>query len=357
MNLRLYIICTAAILSLMSPAVAGSTATIHGAVYKWDTFEPLDNAVIEVNSIPTQEMVAKNGLYSVELVPGNYTIKATYSQKGVLTYYLEKTIEIEDGEDYVLDLLLPPVNSEGLMDGSKVNIFSENLNESAKSSSQSAKNLRKEAAIDKINNFNGVDITELRTPLTKQSGLYFSGVYYLLIALTFSILPVGGYRLFRKHKRIEKNAPQEDKTGHIIRDFFEFVNTPRISVKVLDKSIGLERKEPAESKEECPAPKTELVELEAEEENKKTFLEESAHNSKIETLALKKKLILSKDLQEVLKIIRSQGGRITQKDLRSMLNYSEVKVCLMLADLEKRQRIQKFKNGRENIVILIDEER
>ncbi len=73
----------------MSPAVAGSTATIHGAVYKWNTFEPLDKAVIEVNSIPIQKMVAKNGLYSVELVPGNYTIKATYSQKGVLTYYIE----------------------------------------------------------------------------------------------------------------------------------------------------------------------------------------------------------------------------------------------------------------------------
>ncbi|MHB8103746.1 MAG: helix-turn-helix transcriptional regulator [Methanosarcina sp.] len=99
------------------------------------------------------------------------------------------------------------------------------------------------------------------------------------------------------------------------------------------------------------------MELDSEEENKKTFLEESAHNFKIETLALKKKLLPSKDLQEVLEIIRSHEGRITQKDLRSWLNYSEVKVCLMLADLEKRKRIKKFKNGRENIVILIDEER
>ena len=105
---------------------------------------------------------------------------------------------------------------------------------------------------------------------------------------------------------------------------------PKISVKVMDKSIGLERKEPAESKEEYPAQETEPVELGSEEENKKTSLEEPAYNPKIETLALKKKLLLSPDLQEVLDIIKKQGGQITQKDLRSRLKYSEVKVCLML---------------------------
>src|SRR5664280_3476084 len=86
MNLRLYIVCTAVVLALVVPAAAdnstaaadNSTATIHGAVYKWDTFEPLDNTVIYVNSTPTQEMVAKNGQYTLELVPGNYTIIAKY---------------------------------------------------------------------------------------------------------------------------------------------------------------------------------------------------------------------------------------------------------------------------------------
>ena len=86
MNSRLYIVCTAVVLALVVPATAdNSTATIHGAVYKWDTFEPLDNTVIYVNSIPTQEMVAKNGQYTLELVPGNYTIIAKYYQKDTLT--------------------------------------------------------------------------------------------------------------------------------------------------------------------------------------------------------------------------------------------------------------------------------
>jgi uncharacterized membrane protein len=260
--------------------------------------------------------------------------------------YIEKTIEIEDGEDYVLDLLLPPVNSEGLIDSSRGNIFSEKLNESAKSSSQSAKNLIKEAAIDKINNSNGVDITELRTPLTKQSGLYSSGVYYLLIALTFSTLSVGGYRLFRKHKRIEKNAPQEDKTRYMTEDLSEIENMPELLAKVSAKG--------EESREEYPEQETELAESGSEEDYRKISLKEPAYNPKIKTPVLKKKLLLPVDLQDVMDVIKSHGGQISQKDLRSRLKYSEVKVSLMLADLEKRKRIKKFKRGRENVVVLIN---
>jgi len=36
------------------------------------------------------------------------------------------------------------------------------------------------------------------------------------------------------------------------------------------------------------------------------------------------------------------------------LKYSEVKVSLMLSNLEKRKRIKKFKRGRENLVVLLD---
>jgi uncharacterized membrane protein len=56
-------------------------------------------------------------------------------------------------------------------------------------------------------------------------------------------------------------------------------------------------------------------------------------------------------------IIRGQGGRITQKDLRSKLKYSEGKVSLMIADLERRDLLEKFKRGRGNVIILKDEER
>ena len=403
MNLRLYIVCTAVVLALVVPAAAdNSTATIHGAVYKWDTFEPLDNTVIYVNSTPTQEMVAKNGQYTLELVPGNYTIIAKYYQKDTLTYAIEETLEIKDRENYVFDLLLPPVNSEGLIDGSRGNIFSENLNDSAKSSSQSAKNLIKEAAIDQMNNSNDMDtnkrslesvtenqnkadvpiftylINTLLTPTTKQSRLYSSIVYYLLIALTPFLLITGSYLILRKYKQIEKNAFYEEKTGYKIRKLFELVNLPKllekVSAKVIDPEVRPEfkvnaeeavsvteleskipnRKVPAESIDENLVQETELLESGLEKENKKTSHEEPSCNPEIETPTLKKELLLPEDLQEVIDVIRSQRSLITQKDLCSRFKYSEVKVSLMLSNLEKRKRIKKFKRGRENLVVLLD---
>jgi uncharacterized membrane protein len=82
---------------------------------------------------------------------------------------------------------------------------------------------------------------------------------------------------------------------------------------------------------------------------------ESGENSVIETNALKKEP-LTPELNDVLNIIRGNKGRITQKDLRGRLKYSEVKVSLLLSELEKRGLIKKFKNGRENIVVLIEED-
>ena len=118
-----------------------------------------------------------------------------------------------------------------------------------------------------------------------------------------------------------------------------------------------ERKIPAESKEEYPVLETKLTESGPEEENEIISLEEPEDSPEIGTPALKKKLPLPADLQVVMDIIRGQGGRITQKDLRSKLKYSEGKVSLMLADLERRELIEKFKRGRGNVVILRDEER
>jgi uncharacterized membrane protein len=173
----------------------------------------------------------------------------------------------------------------------------------------------------------------------------------VLIALASFFLLVKGYRIFRKHKRIEKNASQDGKTGHMIRDFSELVNIPRTSIKVLDKSIGLEKEETEESNEKYQAPGTELVESELEETPGTELVESELE----ETPALKKELLLSKDLQEVIDVIRGQNGMITQKNLCSRLKYSEVKVSLMLSNLEKRKRIKKFKRGRENLVVLMDE--
>ncbi len=66
---------------------------------------------------------------------------------------------------------------------------------------------------------------------------------------------------------------------------------------------------------------------------------------------------LPDDLREALDVIVSAGGRITQKELRSRLKYSEAKVSLILTDLERRGYIEKVKKGRGNVIFLKDKYR
>jgi len=61
---------------------------------------------------------------------------------------------------------------------------------------------------------------------------------------------------------------------------------------------------------------------------------------------------LPEDLAEVVEIIAKEGGRITQKELRKRLGYSEAKMSLIIADLERRGIVEKVKKGRGNILFL-----
>lgn len=96
----------------------------------------------------------------------------------------------------------------------------------------------------------------------------------------------------------------------------------------------------------------EEFEIEKNEENQ--IIEELEIDDNIEIIEIPKGPI-STELEEIIDIIRSQGGRITQKDLRKRIKYSEAKVSLMLFELEKREIIQKFKKGRGNVILLVDE--
>ena len=58
------------------------------------------------------------------------------------------------------------------------------------------------------------------------------------------------------------------------------------------------------------------------------------------------------DLETVLKILSSEGGRATQKEIRKQLPLSEAKVSLIIAELEAKGIIEKIKKGRGNIIVL-----
>ena len=481
MNLRLYIICIAALLALVTPALAGGMATIYGTVYNGETFEPLENAVVEVNSTPSQSMVATYGFYSFDLEPGNYLLTARYYENNTLIYSTQKTVEIKEEGKYKIALLLLPVYPEELMGSSERNLTSGTLYGNAQS-----------RVNDGNSSENFINKNEMASPPLK----------YMLIALFLFSLFAGGYKLSIKSKRADEGRGPGTKTQYRVETehkqrSYEPSKMPGLSAKnsenlgpeaaksitteaypeanaqteeskvlttlkiagfegansaksqdskfefnennkekesktvpegVMQPGIELESeafKEPQPSvrepiikpeqtfsgseetfepekkgltenletqvlqneslkpeteetldpefawtiedislKPEGPIEerKPEVSEKSQETSQEKVSLEPSENklekgSSEAKAPVSKKKAPLPADLQEVMDIIRGQGGRITQKNLRSRLKYSEGKVSLMLADLERRELIEKFKRGRGNIVIVRDEER
>ncbi|MBP1910378.1 putative membrane protein [Methanolobus bombayensis] len=115
---RILLLMSLTVFVILSFSASAQEATIHGAVYEWDSFAPLENVIVEVNSTPSQSMLATYGLYSFNLDPGNYMISASYYSNNELVAYTEEQITISDDGDYVLDLILFPVYSDPLLNES-----------------------------------------------------------------------------------------------------------------------------------------------------------------------------------------------------------------------------------------------
>ncbi len=58
------------------------------------------------------------------------------------------------------------------------------------------------------------------------------------------------------------------------------------------------------------------------------------------------------ELAELIRLIRKNDGRMTQKDIRKEILLSEAKISLMISELEEKGTIRKIKKGRGNIIIL-----
>lgn len=119
-------ICRFALVFFLIIAFQGDAiaATIHGTVYNWYTFKPLNNSVVEINSTPEQNVIATNSEYSFNLTPGIYAINASYLEGNKIVYVAHDKVVISDDGDYVHDLLLfPPSNSnEELLNQDKFDV-------------------------------------------------------------------------------------------------------------------------------------------------------------------------------------------------------------------------------------------
>ena len=91
-------------------------ATIHGTVYEWYSFKPLENTVVEINSTPVQYFVATNAEYSFNLTRGTYLITANYFEENNVVYTTKEEVIVSDNGEYVHDLLLFPTYQEDLLD-------------------------------------------------------------------------------------------------------------------------------------------------------------------------------------------------------------------------------------------------
>lgn len=290
---------------------AGASATIHGVVYEWNTFQPLENVIVNVNSTPVQSMVCKYGTYSFELPEGNYKISASYYEDSSLIYYAEDFVNITDEGSYVLDLLLFPDYSQS---ASSINVSSSSSSSNQPVSAQNATAVQ--------SNFISVD-TILITVLI---------LLVLFFLLRHSTNKKTTLSIERHQTANQEKA--EEKVLHI---------TKPVQFTVSSESIKTGSKEFEEMGSEETCDPTELIVAEPD-------------NMGSTTLDSIPKGPMPADLQEILDIIRAQGGRMTQKDLRSKLKYSEGKVSLMLFDLEKRGMIQKFKRGRGNVILLVEQD-
>lgn len=88
--------------------MSAQAATLHGTVYDLYLNEQ-GNVKVEINTVPRQIYVSKDGDYSFDVPEGDYCLKAKFSESGVLKAEVEESVNVGTDGDYVIDLILFPV--------------------------------------------------------------------------------------------------------------------------------------------------------------------------------------------------------------------------------------------------------
>ena len=355
-------LCKIACVFLFLMCVQGNAlaATIHGTVYEWNSFKPIDNSLIEINSTPEQSLVAKDAKYSFNLTPGTYLITANYFEENTLVYTAkEEVIVTADEGEYVHDLLLFPPSQEDLLNQGE--------------------------------DFENVDLD--LGEVAPQSKASSQNTVLIFVLLALCILLLAGYFL----KKGKRNPPEKaagfpgkegnlnisetenftiegetsghaepDKAGSIEVSKTDYeppasLNVEEPSGKIYETEMPVQQnvKLPEDSKvsinpsSENINPTSENINPTSENINPSSEEEfDSLSSDDLES----PETSLPDDLKEIMNLIRANGNRITQRELRKKSPYSESKVSLMISDLEERGLVEKFKRGRGNIIRIPDGE-
>ena len=95
-------------------AAQENMATVHGTVYDFWSYTPLENIEIKVYSDSTlhSTVISTDGNYSLSLQPGSYEIVARYYQHMTLVYEDEENITLQQNDNVALDMIMFPVEAD-----------------------------------------------------------------------------------------------------------------------------------------------------------------------------------------------------------------------------------------------------
>ena len=301
-------LCRFALVFFLIIALQGdaTAAKIHGTVYEWYTFKPLNNSVVEINSTPEQNFIATDSQYSFNLTPGTYTITANYLEGNRIVYTATEEVVITDEGEYVHDLLLFPPSNEEL------------LNQD-----------------------------EFEAPVLDYEETKFFHIKYFL------------------KKSLDKPAdihfPEENRQPYLlepekpVKDAIFSQEAKIDTAENVIKNLKTNSAQPNLESEEIPKTGGVLQQRNGSaEEAQDSFLNEEEPGKSSSRSSKHSKINLPDDLKELLELVYASGNRISQRELRKKSPYSESKVSLMLSDLEERGLIEKFKRGRGNIIRIPD---
>jgi len=95
------------IIILIICSFTASAAIIHGTVYDL-SLDKAEKAIVEINTVPKQQMVVNNGTYSFNVPIGSYSITSKIYEFGEVKASAEENITIKNEGTFVIDLILFP---------------------------------------------------------------------------------------------------------------------------------------------------------------------------------------------------------------------------------------------------------
>jgi uncharacterized membrane protein len=98
---------------LLQPCL--SLSNISGSTHSWASLDVISQAVVEINTTPSQAFVTSKGEYSFQVPAGTYTLTAKSMRNGQVELYDKVSVTVLPGPDaaYNIDLVLFPPDYYG----------------------------------------------------------------------------------------------------------------------------------------------------------------------------------------------------------------------------------------------------